>query len=170
MASKRKRSKPPRARAAASGATPVNESDAAAGAPSRPVMVKATSLAKAAAVFKTFSLSKHRGQVPPPTHVPRGASAASVQRQVITRRLEQLREVPVPSDGMSLSVRPATLEALPSYNPDSGTVGATDMLGLLGRLMRGTEFYAQGHPTVTRTALQARVKRIIANLPQGVTE
>ena len=124
--------------------------------------VRARAAARAAAAFEGFSLSKHRDRPPPATHVSAGGNAAAVQRALIEAGLRQLGGVEASSGGLTLSVRPAALKAVPSYNADDGTIGAGDMMSLLARHMKGNEFYAQGHPTLTRLGLQGQAQDLIA--------
>jgi hypothetical protein len=129
--------------------------------------VRALAVSRAADAFRGFSLSKYRDQPPPATHVPAGGDRAAIHRTVMEEGLRQLRGFDASSRGLTLSLRPATLNVLRSYNADAGTVDATDLMILLDRYRRGTEFYSQGHPTVTRLELQRRAQELIASAVQG---
>jgi hypothetical protein len=56
---------------------------------------------------------------------------------------------------------------LPSLDENSATVELGDVLNVIGRQLKGTEFYANGNPVVARLALQERTRQLIAILQQG---
>jgi hypothetical protein len=128
--------------------------------------IRALSLSRAAAAFQGFSLSKYRDQPPPPTHVPAGGNRAAIHRTAMEESLRQLRELDASNGGLVLSLPPEMLHALPSYNPDVGTVDATELMSLFDRYRHGSEFYVQGHPTVTRLELLRRAQELIAEAIQ----
>lgn len=127
----------------------------------RRAVVTPRAAARARAAFEGFSLSKYRDRPTPPTHVPPGARGAAVQRTVMERALRQIAEAESPSNGLTLSLAPQTLNAIPSYDAGAGTIDAEDMMNVLARYMKGTEFYVQGHPMATRLELQTRVRDLI---------
>jgi hypothetical protein len=161
MTSNKKQASTARARKAEPDAVPLDR-------PLGPLdLIRALAASRAAAAFQGFSLSKYRDQPPPATHVPAGGDRAAIHRTVMEEALRQLRGFDASSRGLTLALRPATLNVLRSYNADAGTVDATDLMTLLDRYRQGTEFYSQGHPTVTRLELQRRAQELIASAVQG---
>jgi hypothetical protein len=139
----------------------------------RPLPAK--SVAKAAKAFKNFSLSKFAKAATPANFVPakqvkNPTVVQQVQRKNIVQSLAAAqRAVPV-NPGMSLSMPTAMIgNLLPSLK--AGTVKLSEVLTLLKSRMPGTEFYADGNPTVSRlatqSALQTQVQSIIDAIKAG---
>jgi hypothetical protein len=49
---------------------------------------------------------------------------------------------------------------LPSFNAKTGTVDLKDVMSLIEKNMRGTEFICKGHPVLNRLALRMRAQEI----------
>jgi hypothetical protein len=119
-------------------------------------------------VFKNFSLSKFPEKLPS-NYVHSGKNPAAVQRKLIEHQLHKLRKTDMPNRGMTLALPRATTEMqklLPSFNAKRATVDLKDVMKLITKNMRGTEFYAHGNPTLNRLALQSRVQEIMAAVKQ----
>jgi antitoxin (DNA-binding transcriptional repressor) of toxin-antitoxin stability system len=58
---------------------------------------------------------------------------------------------------MTIALPPAMLKAqLPSYEAKKGEVDLSEVLTLLEKNMRGTEFYVRGEPTLKRLSIQSQ--------------
>ena len=69
---------------------------------------------------------------------------------------------------MTIAIPKATVKkSLPSFSEKSSTIDLDDLMKLMAKNMRGTEFYANGHPTLTRLALQSRAKQLISSVKRG---
>ncbi len=133
----------------------------------RPLPAK--SVAKAGSAFKNFSLSKFAGQSTPPHYVPAGETPTTVHRKIIMQHLQKLSETDTSNGAMTFALPQATIKKLlPSYNPDAATIDLSDVMNLIAKNMRGTEFYSNGNPTLNRLALQSQVQQIISTVTQGV--
>ncbi len=127
------------------------------------------SFAKALSVFKKFSLSKFPGKSAPSNYVPLGKNPATIQRKLIEHQLQKLRKTDMPNRGMMLALPRATTQLqklLPSFNAKRATVDLKDLMKLITKNMRGTQFYAHGNPPLNRLALQSRVQEIMAAVKQ----
>jgi len=133
----------------------------------RPLPAK--SVAKAGSAFKNFSLSKFAGQSTPPHYVPAGETPTTVHRKIIMQHMQKLSETDTSNGAMTFALPQATIKKLlPSYNPDAATIDLSDVMNLIAKNMRGTEFYSNGNPTLNRLALQSQVQQIISTVTQGV--
>jgi hypothetical protein len=127
------------------------------------------SVKKAQERFKNFSLSKFSVDAMPPNYVPhkrelpvaeRVAHVQEFQRKKIERQLRKRGKVDSPNRGFKLALpTDAVDELLPGYR--AGTVELSDLMDLVSRHMRGTEFFNRGNPTLTRMTLQARVSEAL---------
>src|SRR6266516_5664670 len=128
------------------------------------------SFAKALSVFKKFSLSKFPGKSAPSNYVPSKKNPAAVQRKLIEHQLQKLRKTDTPNRGMTLALPRETIKKLlPSFNAKAATINLKDVMKLTAKNMRGTEFYANGNPTLNRLALRSRAQEIIAAIKQRST-
>jgi hypothetical protein len=131
--------------------------------------VSAASAAKAKQAFKNFSLSKFAGDGMPSNHVTLGQPAASVQRRMISQQINQLNNANAPIRALTISFPEATLKQfLPSLNKQTGTIDLGELMRLVQQSMRGTEFYANGNPTLNRLAIQTQVQQLIAGVKQDI--
>jgi hypothetical protein len=129
--------------------------------------VAAASVAKAKKAFNSFSLSKFAGDALPPHYVAPGQSPAEAQRRKISQHLDTLKNAVAPTRAMTIALPDATLkELLPSLDTKAGTIDLADVMSLIQKNMGGTEFYANGNPTLNRIAVQAQVQQIIDNIKQ----
>jgi hypothetical protein len=127
----------------------------------------AESIAKARSAFKNFSLSKFAGQSTPSNYVPAGETPAAVHRKIIAQHMQKLSEEDTSNQGMTLALPTGEIKNfLPSYSEKGGTAALSDVLSLLTKKMSGTEFYANGNPTLNRLALQSQVDQIIQSVKQ----
>ncbi len=137
----------------------------------------AKSLAKADKVFENFSLSKFPKRSTPPNYVvgdkhktspaahrvPSAQEVQHCQRKLIEQHLKKLRKMDSPNRGMALSLSRSDMNAFfPSYNEKKRTLELSDVMKLISRNVRGTEFYAKGNPVLNRLALKAQVQQIMA--------
>jgi len=137
-------------------------------APALTRTVSAASIAKSKKVFENFSLSKFAGSSLPSHYVAPGQSPAEAQRKNISRHLETMNNTGAPTRAMTIALPDATLkQLLPSLNTKAGTIDLADVLSLIQKNMGGTEFYANGNPTLNRIAVQAKVQQIINSVKQG---
>ncbi len=121
-----------------------------------------TSTAKAKTAFENFNLSRHAEAARSATFVPPKTDPMAARRAVIAARLSSLANDDAASRQLNVALTPATLKSLmPSYNAARGSVQAEDVLAVLTTYARGSQFLAQGDPTLRRLALQAEVDRII---------
>jgi hypothetical protein len=98
------------------------------------------------------------------------------QRKKIEEHLHRLRVAeqhahqggPTIAAGVTVAVPKKKLHTiLPSYKKDKGTVELDEIMGLIAKHAKGTEFYAKGHPVLNRLALLAREKKLRAKLGIG---
>ena len=69
---------------------------------------------------------------------------------------------------MSLAFPDSLLkQLLPSLDASTGKVGLGEVMSLIQKNMRGTEFYSNGGPTLNRLGIKARLQEIIAGVTQG---
>ena len=129
------------------------------------------SVAKASSVFSKFTLSKFPAKSMPSNYVHSAKSPAAVQhvqRQMITQQIERVNNAETPNRGMKLALPKETLrKLLPSFDAEAATIELDDVLKLIEQKMNGTEFYANGNPTLNRLALQSRVQEIMASVKQA---
>lgn len=127
----------------------------------------AASVAKAKKAFKSFSLSKFAGNATPSNYIAAGQNPAEAQRQEISRHLNLLSNPDAPPRAMTIAFPDATIkQLLPSLNAKAGTIDLGEVMTLIQKNMRGTEFYANGNPTLNRIAIQSQVQQIIDNVKQ----
>jgi hypothetical protein len=127
------------------------------------------SIDRADSVFRTFSLSRFPKDTESASYVnpAEGATAQSVQREVIGRQLQRLSASETANVGMTLALPRSTVgELLPSLNEKTATIELSDVLKIVAQHMRGTEFYASGNPALNRLALQARAREIVAEIAE----
>ena len=130
--------------------------------------IPATSIARAKAAFKNFSLSKFAGTEFPANYVASGQSVAAVQQQVIQQHVEKLNQQDVPTRSLTVALPPSAIKKLfPSLNQHGGTIDLGEVLTVVEQNTRGTEFYAHGNPTLNRLSIEARVQQMINSVKQG---
>jgi hypothetical protein len=128
----------------------------------------AKSIARAASAFKHFSLSKFPQKGVPSNYVPAGKNSVDIQRKAIRQRLQELSKVPASNRGMTLALSDATIaKHLRSHNSKAATIDLGELISLLTKNMKGTQFYANGNPTFNRLSLQSRLKRVMADIKEG---
>jgi hypothetical protein len=129
-----------------------------------PVRIPTSSLSKAKAAFKNFSLSKFSGASAPPANlVQQGQQVAAVQERTQVNHLKSLD-----ASGRKLRVALSDSDVkklLPSFN--GTTVDLAELLTLIQGTMRGTEFYCLGNPTLARLGVQSEADQIIQTVKQG---
>jgi hypothetical protein len=128
---------------------------------------------RADSVFKNFSVSGFPKGSKPASYVdPADGPAAvhSAQRRIITQQLNRLSAMDAPDGGMTLALPESEVEKiLPSLNTEAATIELSDVLNIVARQMRGTEFYANGNPVLNRLALRSRARALIAAMKQEAT-
>jgi hypothetical protein len=125
----------------------------------------ANSVQKAKLIFKNFTLSKFPKDAIPANYVPAGSNPAHVrtaQRKIIEHHFQRLSKMDAPNRGIKIAVpKDSIKKLLPSHNDKLGTIELSDLMKLLAKHARGTEFLCKGHPMLNRFALQARAKQIV---------
>jgi hypothetical protein len=139
-----------------------------AGAPAAtanlPGKLPSQSLSKARAAFKNFSLSKFAGASSVPSNfVPSGQQVTAVQER---HQVNQLKSLDASGRRLRVALSDSALkQQLPSF--DGKTVVLQELMDLIQRKMRGTEFYVAGNPTLARLSVQSRVDDIIQTIKSG---
>jgi hypothetical protein len=125
---------------------------------------------RADAVFKNFSVSKFPKGAKPASHVDPAEGPAAVhsaQRRIMSQQLSRLRAMDAPDGGMTLALPESEVgKLLPSLNSKAATIELSDLLKIIARHMRGTEFYANGNPVLNRLALRSRARELITAINQ----
>jgi hypothetical protein len=137
----------------------------------RKTSLAAKSIKNARERFKNFSLSNFDVDALPPNYVPhkpelpaaeRIARVQKLQRKKIEQQLTELDGADSPNRGLRLALpTDAVKDLLPSYREKGGTLELSELMDLVSRHMRGTEFFNRGNPTLNRLTLHARVSDII---------
>lgn len=130
-------------------------------------LIPAKSIDRADSVFRAFSVSKLAGDAESASYVSPadGTTAQSVQRDVIEQQLGRLSATDSANLGMTLALPRSEVEKLlPSINDRTSTLELSDVLKIVRQHLRGTEFYANGNPTLNRLTVQARAREIVADI------
>jgi hypothetical protein len=137
----------------------------------RGTSLAAESVKKAQERFNNFSLSKFSVAAMPPNYVPhmrelpaaeRAAHVQEFQRKKIEQQLKQPGKVDSPNLGLKLAVpADAVAKLLPSYSEKESTLELSELMDLVHKQMRGTEFFNRGNPTLTRITLHARAREAL---------
>lgn len=141
------------------------------------------SVQKANKAFAGFSLSKFPNGSPPSnyvhpykndaslTHSERTKHVQDVQRKRIEQHLHRLKTAEQDNadgetvKGITLALPKDRVAAiLPSYKSEKGTVTLDEVMNLVAKYTRGTEFHAKGNPTLNRVAFLKRVEKLKKNL------
>lgn len=126
--------------------------------------IPTSSLSNAKAAFRNFSLSRFPdASAVPSTFVSKGQQVSAVQHRNHVNHLKSLD-----ASGRSLRVALSDAELkqyLPSF--DGKTAVLEELMGLIQRSMRGTEFYVSGNPTLVRLSVQSQVSNIIQTIKSG---
>jgi hypothetical protein len=133
----------------------------------------AKSVAKAAKALKHFSLSKFSKTAAPPANfvpaknVKNPAVVQQVQQKHIRQSLVAIKNTVPVNPGMGLSLPPAMIGTLlPSLA--AGEVKLGEVLALLKSRMVGTEFYADGNPTLSRLAIQSQLQTQVQSIIDAI--
>jgi hypothetical protein len=130
--------------------------------------VAAASVAKAKKAFNSFSLSKFADNGTPSNYVAAGQSPAQVQREVISHHINQLNNADAPTRAMTIALPDAMLkQLLPSLDAKARTIDLGEVMSLIQKNMNGTEFYANGNPTLKHLDIQSQVQQIIDDVKQS---
>lgn len=122
-----------------------------------------SSLAKAKKAFERFSLSRFAADGLPANHVKSAKNRGSVQRRIISQHLDKLSNEGSVPGALTISLPVASIkQLLPSLDTDAGTIELSDVMALIQRNMRGTEFYANGNPILNSLAIRSQVQQIMA--------
>jgi hypothetical protein len=112
-------------------------------------------------------LSKFAGNALPSNYVAAGQNPAEAQRQKISQHLDLLSKTDAPPRTLAIALPDAAIQqSLPSFDAKAGTIDVRDVISFIQRNMRGTEFYANGNPTLNRLAIQSQVQQIIDTVKQ----
>jgi hypothetical protein len=119
--------------------------------------------------FENVSLSQFPVDAMPSNYVPskrelpaaeRNAHVHDFQRKKIDQQLKKFSKADSPNRGLKLALpTDAVKTLLPSYKDE--TLELNELLHLISRHMRGTEFFNRGNPTLNRMTLQARVRETL---------
>jgi hypothetical protein len=113
-------------------------------------------------------LSKFAGNPLPLNRVAAGQDPAAAQQQVISQHIDNLNNAATPTGAMTIALPDATIkQLLPSFDAKAGTIDLGEVMSLIQQNMRGTEFYANGNPTLNRLAVQSQVQQIIDSVKHG---
>jgi hypothetical protein len=165
-----KKKSPGRAAKAVKGANPARQVPIRARPLKRPLPAK--SVAKAAKAFKNFSLSKFAKAAPPANFVPAAqaknpAAVQQVQRKNMVQSLAAAQRAVSVNPGMSLSMPTKMIgNLLPSLA--KGAVKLSEVVSLLKSRMPGTEFYADGNPTLSRLATQSQLSTQVQSIIDAI--
>ncbi len=149
---------PPKIRVTVKGTDPVTASP-------KPVMkIPTRSLSNAKAAFKHFSLSKFPdASAVPNNFVANGQQVSAVQHRT---QINQLKSLDASGRRLRVALSDSALQQqLPSFN--GKTVVLQELMDLIQRKLRGTEFYAAGDPTLVRLSMQSQVNDIIQTIKSG---
>ena len=126
-------------------------------------------------LFKKFNLSKFADGATPSNYIPtektpEGAHHVASVKQVrefqmkaLEHHLRNISKMETPNRGFTLALsEEARKKLFPSFNVKTGTVDLKDVIDLIERNMRGTEFFNKGNPVLNRLALRARAQEILA--------
>ena len=104
----------------------------------------------------------------PSNFVAAGQSPAKAQQRIISQHIDNLNNADAPTRAMSIALPDGTIkQLLPSFNAKAGTLDLGEVMSLIQQNTRGTEFYANGNPTLNRLAIQSQVQQIIDSVKQG---
>jgi hypothetical protein len=121
--------------------------------------------------FKSFSLSKFADGAAPANYVARGRNAAQTQQALIAQAIKDSDNLDASDSGLTVALPPDTLkQLLPGLNAQGGKAELADVLRLFEQRMSGTEFYANGNPTLNRLAVQSQVQQIMDSVTGGATK
>jgi hypothetical protein len=131
--------------------------------PARPGRrIPAKSAMKAKKAFAKFSLSKFNGKPMPPNYVAAGENPAAAQKRLIVSHLKDLTKKDTSNRAITVSLPSKEIKRLlPSFNQKAGTIDLDDLMALIERNMKGTEFFANGNPILNRLSIQSQVEQII---------
>ena len=135
--------------------------------PQPAMKIPAKSLSNAKAAFKSFSLSKFAGAAAVPSNfVPTGQDVSVLQRRNQVNHLKSL-------DASGRSLRVALSDSdlkqyLPSF--DGKTALLDELMALIQKTTRGSEFYVLGNPTLARLSVQSQVNDIIQKIKSGAND
>lgn len=133
-------------------------------------LLPAASVQKAKDRFKNFSLSKFSNGARPSNYIlgpKKPAAVQAAQKELIAQQMTALNNNNGTKSGMTLALPDGTIKKyLPSYDAKAGTIEMSDILNLLTKKMKGTEFYSNGNPTLNRLSLQSQVDEIIRSIKQ----
>jgi hypothetical protein len=91
-----------------------------------------------------------------------------VQRKVLTRQIQTVKNEPYVNRGMTLALPDSMLKQLLPAARTKGKVELGDLLDVMKQRMTGTELYARGNPTLNRLSaesnLQSQAQDIIRSI------
>jgi hypothetical protein len=141
----------------------------------RPMVLPEKSHKAARSVFENFNASKFATGNLPSNYIPTEKTAAGVhrvasvaqvhefQKKELERHLRKIGKMHTPNRGLTIALsEEARKQHLPSFNAKKGTVDLKDVMNLIEKNMRGTEFFCKGHAVMNRLALRERAKEILA--------
>lgn len=146
----------------------------------RPIILPKKSHQAARSVFENFNPSKFAADTLPSNYVPTEKTAAGVHRvasvkqvkefqnKALKQHLRDIGKMDTPNRGLTIALsEEARKQHLPSFNAKTGTVDLKDVMNLIAKNMRGTEFFCKGHPVLNRLALRAQAQEILAGKGKG---
>ncbi len=140
--------------------------------------------------LESFSLSKFPNDATPENYVPPVKKPAAshyatklqhvgdFQRKRIAEHLRDLKSktgehsrnksAKTTIKGITLALPKSRIaKLLPSYDEKSGEIDLDDLMSVIGKHTRGSEFFAKGDPTLNRLRLHDRVNRILGTDKRG---
>jgi hypothetical protein len=131
-------------------------------------LLPAASLARAKKAFKSFSLSRFAKDETPSNYVAAGQHHSEVQKRMISKVIDRLKNADAPTRGMTIALPDsAAKQLLPSLDAKARTIDLDEVIRLIQKNMNGTEFYANGNPSLNRLAVRAQVQQIISSIKHG---
>ena len=104
----------------------------------------------------------------PYNYVPAKQHPSTVQKAVIVKHFDKLKGQKETNRAMTVALPKGRIgKLLPSYNPKAGTIDLDELMDLIKKRMRGTDFYATGHPTLNRLMIQNKVRQIVDGIKGG---
>lgn len=152
--------------------------------------IPTASLQRAKDRFEKFSLSKFPKDTLPPNYVPAARKPVAVPHAVKIQHVKDFQRVRIEQSlhklhqmaehdsqkrskatvnkGVTVAFPTVTIKnVLPSYDEKQKTINLDELMELIAKHARGTQFYAKGDPTLNRLALCAKMEKICGTSEKG---
>lgn len=122
------------------------------------------SVANAKSVFKNFTLSKYSDKAAAPENfAPSDTKVSAVQER---GQVNHLKSIDASGRFLRLALSDDNIKTmLPSFNGKS--IDLSELMTLVQKAMRGTEYYTTGNATLSRLSVKAAVNDIIEAIKNG---